>query len=119
MRHLKAHRKLGRTSAHRVALLKNLAISLIRYEKIETTLPKAKELKAYFDKLVTKAKKADFNAHRAVFSELQDKESVKKLMNEVAPMLASKTSGYTSIVKTNQRKGDAALMATISIVSAE
>ena len=119
MRHLKAHRKLGRTSTHRVALLKNLAISLIRYEKIETTLPKAKELKTYFDKLVTKAKKADFNAHRAIFAELQDKESVKKLMNEVAPKLTGRTSGYTSIVKTNMRKGDAALMATISIVSAE
>ncbi len=119
MRHLKAHRKLGRTSAHRVALLKNLSIALVRYEHIETTLPKAKELKAYFDKLVTKAKKADFNAHRAVFAELQDKEAVKKLMNEIAPKLSTRNSGYTSIVKTNQRKGDAALMATITIVAAE
>jgi len=119
MRHLKAHRKLGRTSAHRMALLKNLAISLVKYETIETTLPKAKELKSYFDKLVTKAKKADFNAHRAIFADLQDKESVKKLMNEVAPKLASRSSGYTTIQKTRQRVGDAALMATISIVTAE
>jgi len=119
MRHLKAHRKLGRTSTHRLALLKNLAISLVRYEKIETTLPKAKELKSYFDKLVSKAKKADFNAHRAIFAELQDKEAVKKLMNELAPKLSSRTSGYTTIVKTTQRKGDAALLATISIVTAE
>lgn len=119
MRHLKAHRKLGRTTAHRAALLKNLAIALVKYEHIETTLPKAKELKSYFDKLVTKAKKADFNAHRAIFAELQDKDSVKKLMNEIAPKLNSRSSGYTTIVKTSQRKGDAALMATIAIVSAE
>lgn len=116
MRHRVAHRKLGRTSSHRLALLKNLAISLIKYEKIETTLPKAKELRPYFDKLVTKAKKGDFNAHRAVFALLQDKESVKKLMNELTPALAGRTSGYTSIVKTGQRRGDAAEMAIVEII---
>lgn len=116
MRHKIAHRKLGRTSSHRVALLKNLSISLIRYEKIETTLPKAKELKRYFDKLVTKAKRGDFNAHRAVFALLQDKESTKKLMNELLPLFASRNSGYTSIVKTRQRRGDAAEMATLEII---
>lgn len=116
MRHRVAHRKLGRTSSHRLALLKNLSISLIQYEKIETTTPKAKELKSYFDKLVTKAKKGDFNAHRAVFALLQDKESTKKLMNELVPALASRTSGYTSIIKTRQRRGDAAEMATLEII---
>ncbi len=116
MRHRVAHRKLGRTSSHRLALLKNLSISLIQYEKIETTTPKAKELKSYFDKLVTKAKKGDFNAHRAVFALLQDKESTKKLMNELVPALSSRTSGYTSIVKTRQRRGDAAEMATLEII---
>ncbi len=116
MRHRVAHRKLGRTSSHRLALLKNLSISLIQYEKIETTTPKAKELKSYFDKLVTKAKKGDFNAHRAVFALLQDKESTKKLINELVPVFSSRTSGYTSIVKTRQRRGDAAEMATLEII---
>jgi large subunit ribosomal protein L17 len=116
MRHRVAHRKLGRTTSHRLALLKNLAISLIQYEKIETTLPKAKELKPYFDKLVTKAKKGDLNAHRAVFALLQDKESTKKLMNELVPALANRTSGYTSLIKTGQRRGDAAEMAILSII---
>jgi large subunit ribosomal protein L17 len=116
MRHRVAHRKLGRTTSHRLALLKNLSISLIQYEKIQTTLPKAKELKSYFDKLVTKAKKGDLNAHRAVFALLQDKESTKKLINELVPALSARTSGYTSIVKNGQRKGDAADMATINII---
>ena len=116
MRHRVAYRKLGRTTSHRLALLKNLAISLIQYEKIETTLPKAKELKPYFDKLVTKAKKGDLNAHRAVFALLQDKESTKKLINELVPAFASRTSGYTSLVKTGQRRGDAAEMAILSVI---
>jgi large subunit ribosomal protein L17 len=116
MRHRVAHRKLGRTTSHRLALLKNLSISLIEHEKIETTLPKAKELKPYFDKLVTKAKKGDLNAHRAVFALLQDKESTKKLINELVPALSSRTSGYTSLVKTGQRRGDAAEMAILSII---
>jgi large subunit ribosomal protein L17 len=116
MRHRVAHRKLGRTTSHRLALLKNLSISLIQYEKIQTTLPKAKELKPYFDKLVTKAKKGDLNAHRAVFALLQDKESTKKLINELVPALSSRTSGYTSLVKTGQRRGDAAEMAILSII---
>ena len=116
MRHRVAHRKLGRTSSHRLALLKNLSISLIKFEKIETTLPKAKELKAYFDKLVTKAKGGDFNAHRAVFALLQDKEATKKLINELVPAMSARTSGYTSIVKTGQRRGDAAEMATLALL---
>ena len=117
MRHKIAHRKLGRTTAHRKALLKNLSISLIEHGLIETTLPKAKELKAFFDKLVTIAKKDDFNAHRAVFARLQNKEAVKKLINEIAPALNDRSGGYTSIVKTRTRRGDAALMAKISIIS--
>lgn len=116
MRHRVAHRKLGRTTSHRLALLKNLSISLIQYEKIETTLPKAKELKSYFDKLVTKAKKGDLNAHRAVFALLQDKEATKKLINELLSALAARTSGYTTLVKTGQRRGDAAEMAILEII---
>jgi large subunit ribosomal protein L17 len=116
MRHKHGYRKLSRTSAHRKALLKNLTISLIKYEKVETTVAKAKELKKYFDKLVTKAKVGDFNAHRAVFALLQDKEATKKLLNEIAPRYENRNGGYTTIVKTRIRRGDATPMAYISLV---
>ncbi len=116
MRHKHGYRKLGRTSAHRAALLKNLSIALTREERIETTLPKAKELRSYYEKLVTKAKKGDFNAHRAVFAMLQDKEATKKLMGEIAPRYAERNGGYTRIIKTRTRRGDAADMAIIELV---
>jgi len=119
MRHRHGYRKLGRTSAHRKALLKNLSISLIKYEKIETTVAKAKELKRFFDKLVTKAKVGDFNAHRAVFAILQDKEATKKLLNEIAPKYENRNGGYTTIVKTRIRRGDATPMAYISLIDNE
>ena len=116
MRHLCGNRKLGRTTAHRLALFKNLSIALIEREAIETTVPKAKELTGYFDKLVTLAKKGDTHSQRAIFAKLQHKESVKKLVQELAPKLANRNSGYTSIVKTGQRKGDAAFMAKVTII---
>ena len=116
MRHRIAHRKLGRTSSHRKALLKNLAIALIEQGNIETTLPKAKELKSYFDKLVTAAKKADLNAHRNVFAKLQHKEATKKLVTELAGEYAARSGGYTTIRRTRIRRGDAAQMASISLV---
>ncbi len=116
MRHRHGYRKLGRTSSHRKALLKNLSIALIASGKIETTLPKAKELRSYFEKLVTKARVGDANAHRAVFAALQDKESTKKLVNEIAPRYAERKGGYTRIIKTRIRRGDAAEMAFIELV---
>lgn len=116
MRHKHGYRKLGRTSSHRKALLKNLAIALIVSEKIETTLPKAKELQSYFEKLITKAKKGDSMAHRLVFSHLQHKDSVKKMVKEIAPKYTSKNGGYTRIIKTRTRVGDAAPMAIIELV---
>ncbi|KPH55343.1 50S ribosomal protein L17 [Helicobacter pullorum] len=116
MRHGHGYRKLGRTSSHRKALLKNLSIALIANGKIETTLPKAKELQSYFEKLLTKARANDAMAHRLVFSHLQHKESVKKLVKEIAPKYANKNGGYTRIVKTRLRVGDAALMAIIELV---
>lgn len=116
MRHKHGYRKLSRTASHRAALLKNLAIAIIKAEKIETTLPKAKELRSYIEKLVTKARKGDFNAHRAVFAALQDKESTKKLVEEIAPKFTERDGGYTRIQKTKLRKGDAAQMAFISFV---
>ena len=79
MRHKHGYRKLNRTSSHRKALLKNLAIALIQAEKIETTIAKAKTLRSYIEKLITKAKVGDFNSHRIIFKELQDKEATKKI----------------------------------------
>jgi large subunit ribosomal protein L17 len=116
MRHKHGYRKLSRTSSHRKALLKNLAIALIEREKIETTVPKAKELKRYIERLVTVARNADLNTHRQVFALLQDKESTKKLINEVAPKYVDRNGGYTSIIKTRIRRGDATPMAFISFV---
>ncbi|BCX80225.1 50S ribosomal protein L17 [Campylobacter sp. 19-13652] len=119
MRHGHGYRKLGRTSSHRAALLKNLAIAIIKSEKIETTLPKAKELRSYVEKLITRARKGDSNAHRAVFASIQDKASTNRLVTEVAPKYVGRNGGYTRIVKTRLRRGDAAQMATIELVSAE
>ena len=111
MRHKHGYRKLNRTSSHRKALLKNMAIALIERERIETTVPKAKELQRYVEKLVTKARVDDLNTHREMFKYLQHKESVKKLINEVAPKYKERNGGYTSIIKTRIRRGDATQMA--------
>ncbi len=116
MRHKHGYRRLNRTSSHRKALLKNLSIALIEREKIETTVPKAKELQRFVEKLVTTARDADFNTHRAVFAVLQDKEATKKLINEIAPKYEGRNGGYTSIIKTRIRRGDATQMAFISFV---
>jgi large subunit ribosomal protein L17 len=116
MRHKHGYRKLGRTSSHRKALLKNLSIALIKSGRIETTLPKAKELRSFFEKMITKAKADDFNAHRAVFALLQDKESTKKMMEDIAPEYKDRNGGYTRITKTRMRRGDAAEMAIIELV---
>ena len=116
MRHKHGYRKLSRTSSHRKALLKNLAIALIENEKIETTLPKAKELRSYYEKLITKASSADFNSHRAIFAMLQHKECTNTIVNEIAPKYADRNGGYTRIIKTRMRKGDSAPMAIIELV---
>ncbi len=116
MRHLNRFRKLGRTSSHRAALLKNLTISLVEHGKIETTLEKAKELRSFAEKLITVAIKGDSNAHRAVFASLQNKEATKKLLNEVAPAYKDRAGGYTRIVRTRIRRGDAATMAYVELV---
>lgn len=132
MRHKHGYRRLSRTSSHRKALFKNLAIALTREEKIETTLPKAKELKNYYDKLVTKAllvetleKKgsnkeetveSQVNAHRAIFAMLQDKEATKKLIEEIAPKYKDRNGGYTRVIKTRIRRGDASPMAFVELI---
>jgi large subunit ribosomal protein L17 len=116
MRHKHGYRKLGRTSSHRSALLKNMAIAIIKSEKIETTVPKAKELRSFVEKLITKAGKGDFNAHRVIFAALQDKDCTKKLVDEIAPKYVDRNGGYTRITKTRTRRGDAAPMAFIELV---
>ncbi len=116
MRHKHGYRKLGRTSSHRAALLKNMAIAIIKAEKIETTLPKAKTLRSYIEKLITKAKAGDFNAHRAVFAALQDKEATNKLVEVIAPKYKETNGGYTRIIKTRLRRGDASEMAFLELV---
>jgi len=115
MRHKHGYRKLSRTSAHRAALLKNLSIALIKARRIETTLPKAKELSRYFEKLITKAASEE-NAHRAVFALLQDKVCTNKMVTEIAPEYKDRNGGYTRIIKTRIRRGDAAPMAIIELV---
>ena len=116
MRHRHGYRKLGRTSAHRAALLKNLSISLIEHGKIETTVEKAKELRSYVEKLITVAGKGDSNAHKAVFAALQNKEATKTLVNEVAPKYVDRPGGYTRITRTRIRRGDATTMAFIELI---
>ncbi len=116
MRHRHGYRKLGRTSSHRAALLKNLSISLIEHGKIETTVEKAKELRSYVEKLITVAGKNDSNAHKAVFAALQSKEATKTLVNEIAPKYVDRAGGYTRIIRTRIRRGDATTMAFIELV---
>ena len=116
MRHNKDYRKLGRTTSHRKALLKNLAIALISHGKIETGVFKAKELQSYIEKLVTTARVGDFNSHRAVFALLQNKVATKKLITEIAPKYKERNGGYTRIQRTRIRGGDASTMAVIEFV---
>lgn len=116
MRHKHGYRKLGRTSSHRKALLKNLSIALITHEKIETGVFKAKELQSYIEKLITTARSGDFNSHRAVFACLQDKVATKKLIAEIAPRYKERNGGYTKIHRTRIRRGDASMMALIELV---
>ena len=116
MRHKHGYRKLSRTSSHRAALLKNLSIALTKEGRIETTLPKAKELRSYYEKLISKAQAGDSNAHRAVFAMLQDKVCTNKLVTEIAPQYKDRKGGYTRIIKTRTRRGDAAPMAIIELV---
>lgn len=116
MRHKHGYRKLSRTSSHRKALLKNMAIALVEHGRIETTLAKAKELRKYAEKLITIAGVDDLNSHRTVFASLQCKESTKKLLGEIGPKYKDRTGGYTRIIKTRIRRGDATTMAWIELV---
>ena len=115
-RHGYVGRKFGRERDQRKALIKGLATSLVTYEKIETTLPKAKDLRRYIEKLVTKAKKGGLNNRRMVIAGLSTQEAAYKLFDQMAPQLTNRNSGYTRIQKTRLRVGDGTQMATISFV---
>ena len=116
MRHLKQGRKLGRTTAHRRALLRNLATALLEHERIITTEPKAKELRRVADKLVTLGKRGDLHARRQALQVVQSNAVVRKLFDVIAPRFAERHGGYTRILRLGYRPGDAAAMAVIELV---
>ena len=116
MRHGYAHRKLGRTTSHRHALFANMAASLIKHEQIVTTLPKAKELRPFVEKLVTLAKKGDLHARRIAISRVRDVDQVGKLFATLGPRYKARSGGYIRVLKAGFRHGDNAPMAVIEFV---
>src|SRR5215208_5418823 len=128
MRHRVAHRKLGRVTEHRISLLRNQATALLRHEHIETTVPKARELRPFVERLITVAKrgiaagdaeKKLMNARRHVSEDLADQKVVDKLFAEVAPRFQARPGGYTRLLKVGPRRGDSADMARIELVGSE
>ena len=128
MRHNLAHRKLGRVSEHRTALLRNQAMALIRHERIETTMPKAKELRPFVERLITIAKRGvasgeangkTLHARRLVLAELPDKDVVGKLFESIAPRFAERPGGYTRILRVGYRRGDSAEVAQVELIGSE
>ncbi len=121
MRHRVAHRKLGRITPHRIALLRNLATSLFEKERIRTTLPKAKELRPFAEKLITLAKRETnrLHARRLAARDIQDPAVLKKLFDTIGARYATRPGGYTRILRLGPRKGDVAEMAYIELVGYE
>ena len=116
MRHAHGHRKLGRDHEHRQAMLANMAASLIEHEQIKTTLPKAKELRRYAEKLITLAKRGDLHARRQAAGKLKEDAAVRKLFDVLGPRYAARNGGYTRVLKAGFRYGDMAPMAIIELV---
>jgi large subunit ribosomal protein L17 len=128
MRHRVAHRKLGRTTEHRIALLRNQAEALLWHERIETTVPKAKELRPFVEKLITIAKRGvkasdasgrTLTARRMVMRDIVNEDVVAKLFDQLAPRFMERPGGYTRILKLGHRRGDAADVAQIELVGSE
>jgi large subunit ribosomal protein L17 len=115
-RHSYKGRKFGRERDQRRALMKGLADSLVKYESIETTLPKAKEIVPYVEKLITKAKKGDLHNRRQIIADLQTVASAHKLVDEIAPKLGGRNSGHLRVERTRVRRGDNAQLARVSFV---
>ena len=118
MRHRSGLRKLNRTSAHRLAMLRNMMNSLLRHEAIKTTLPKAKELRRVVEPMITLAKVDSVANRRLAFNRLRDREIVTKLFYVLGPRFANRNGGYTRIVKLDTRKGDGAEMCVLQWVTA-
>ena len=116
MRHRNAHRKLGRTTSHRLAMFRNMAASLIKHEQITTTLPKAREIRPYVEKLVTLAKHGGPSNRRLAHARLQDDAQLTKLFDELAPRYAERPGGYIRIIKAGIRRSDATPMAIVEFV---
>ncbi len=130
MRHRVAYRKLGRVSDHRLAMLRNQATALLRYEHVTTTVPRAKELRPFVERLISIAKRASTNgggdgaarslhARRLVMQDLQDREVVSKLFDSVAPRFADRPGGYTRLLRIGFRRGDSAEVAQVELVGSE
>jgi len=119
MRHKVDHRKLNRTTEHRLAMLNNQAVSLIQHDRITTTLPKAKELRRFVERLVTLAKKDTLHARRIAARKVKDTKALQKLFSELGPLYASRPGGYTRIMKLGFRRGDGAQEAIIEMVDRE
>ena len=116
MRHRQGLRKLNRTSAHRLAMLRNMCVSLLRHEAIKTTVPKAKELRRVVEPLLTMGKTPSLVNHRLAFARLRDREIVTKLFKELGPRYQTRPGGYTRILKMGFRVGDNAPMAFVELV---
>ena len=128
MRHRVAHRKLGRVTEHRIAMLRNQATALLQHEHLTTTVPKAKELRPFVERLITLAKRGvaggDAKGHlltarRLVTQDLQDREVVTKLFDTIAPRFASRQGGYTRLLRVGVRRGDAAELAQVELIGSE
>ena len=128
MRHRVAHRKLGRTTEHRISMLRNQASALLLHEHLTTTVPKAKELRPFVERIITVAKRGlkagvanakELNARRLVMRDLQDRDVVSKLFDTLAPRFADRAGGYTRLLRVGFRKGDATEMALVELVGSE
>jgi len=119
MRHRVEGRKLGREKDHRIAMMRNLVISLIKHERINTTLAKAKETRRLAERVITYGKRGEIHHRRLAFKVLHDRTLVKKLFDEIAPRFTERNGGYTRIMKNGYRRGDNAQMAIIELVAKE
>jgi large subunit ribosomal protein L17 len=128
MRHRTSHRKLGRVTEHRISMLRNQATELLRYERIETTVPRAKELRPFVERIITIAKRGlaagetagkQLHARRLVLRDVHDRDVVGKLFEEIAPRFEARPGGYTRILRTGYRRGDSAETAQIELVGSE
>jgi len=119
MRHRKSGRKLGRTAEHRKAMMRNMVTSLFEHERIVTTVPKAKEARKVADKMITLAKRGDLHARRQAHAYIQSKDIVAKLFDVIHTQYVDRNGGYTRIIQTGRRNGDAAPMAILELVGYE